>query len=100
MSDPVFDAPNVIGANVSAPVDVDIGREPSDVTAGKPLQHRILLQSRCILSGDFLGIELTANRIASRPAAAWSRLRIPTPRPSIATQAKTSPRRKLWVRRV
>jgi hypothetical protein len=36
--------------------------EPCDATAGKPLQHRILQQSRCILSGDFLGIELTANR--------------------------------------
>ena len=39
----------------------DIGCEPSDATARKPLQHRIFQQSGSILGGDFLGTELTAH---------------------------------------
>jgi hypothetical protein len=38
---------------------VDIGCEPSDATARKPLQ-RWILPARGILGGDFLGIEVTA----------------------------------------
>jgi hypothetical protein len=40
---------------------VDIGCEPSDATARKPLQHCIFQQSGGILGGDFLGTELTAH---------------------------------------
>ena len=40
---------------------VDIGCEPSDATARKPLQHRIFQQSGSILGGDFLRTELTAH---------------------------------------
>jgi hypothetical protein len=41
---------------------VDVGRKPCDATPRKPLQHRIFQQSRGILNGNFLDVELTANR--------------------------------------
>jgi hypothetical protein len=41
---------------------VDVGRKPCDATPRKPLQHRIFQQSGGILNGNFLSVELTANR--------------------------------------
>jgi hypothetical protein len=40
---------------------VDVGGEANNAAARKTLQHRIFQQSGGILSGDFLGAELTAN---------------------------------------
>ena len=48
---------------------VDIGCEPSDATARKPLQHWIFQQSGGILGGDFLGAELAANGAPERVVA-------------------------------
>jgi ABC transporter substrate binding protein len=55
--------PNVtaIGVFVNPASYIDVGGEPGDTTARKPLQHRIFHQSGGILGGDLLGAELTTD---------------------------------------